>query len=63
VQTALSYVQCFDTIPACDRRTYGWTDGQTDGTAVVTTALAMRALRRAVKKANELKTKPISSED
>ena len=31
----------FDTIPACD--------GQTDGTAVASTALAMRALRRAVK--------------
>ena len=31
----------FDTIPACDR--------QTDGIAVASTALAMRALRRAVK--------------
>jgi len=44
----------FDTIPACD----GWTDGQTDrrtdrqtdGIAVVSTALALRTLRRAVKK-------------
>jgi len=35
----------FDTIPACDRRT----DGQTDGIAVDSTALAMRAFRRAVK--------------
>ena len=35
----------FDTIPACDGRI----DGQTDGIAVASTALAMRALRRAVK--------------
>jgi len=35
----------FDTIPACDRQT----DGQTDGIAVASTALAMRALRRADK--------------
>ena len=42
VQTALCYV----TIPACD----GQTDRQTDGIAVASTALAMRALRRAVKK-------------
>ena len=35
----------FDTIPACDR----WTDGQTDGIAVASTARAMPALRRAVK--------------
>jgi len=34
-----------DTIPACDRQTDGWTDG----TAVASTALAKRALRRAVK--------------
>ena len=33
------------TIPACD----GQTDGQTDGIAVASTALARRALRRAVK--------------
>ena len=32
-----------------DRRTDGRTDGQTDGIAVDSTALAMRALRRAVK--------------
>jgi len=32
-----------------DRRTDGWTDGQTDGIAIASTALAMRALRRAVK--------------
>jgi len=38
----------FDTIPACDRWTDGPTDGRTDGTAVASTALAMRALRRAV---------------
>ena len=35
----------FDTIPACDGRT----DGQTDGIAIASTALAMRALRGAVK--------------
>ena len=35
----------FDTIPACDRRT----DRRTDGIAIANTALAMRALRRAVK--------------
>jgi len=44
----------FKTIPAYDRqtdgRTDGRTDGQTDGIAVASTALAMRALRRAVKK-------------
>ena len=36
---------------ACDRRTEtdGRTDGQTDAIAVASTALAMRALRRAVK--------------
>jgi len=34
-----------DTIPACVRRT----DGRTDGNAIASTALAMRALRRAVK--------------
>ena len=34
-----------DTIPACD----GQTDGRTDGIAIANTALAMRALRRAVK--------------
>ena len=39
----------FDTIPACDRRTDGRTDGQTDGIAIAITALAMRALRHAVK--------------
>ena len=33
----------FDTIPACDRQT----DRRTDGVAVASTALAMRALRRA----------------
>ena len=42
----------FDTIPACDRRTERRTDGrtdrQTDGDAIALTALAMRALRRAV---------------
>jgi len=32
-----------------DGRTDRQTDGQTDGTAVASTALAMRALRRAVK--------------
>jgi len=40
----------FDTIPACDRQTDGQTDGQTHGVAVASTALAMRALRRAVKR-------------
>ena len=39
----------FDTIPACGRRT---DRRQTDGIAVASTALAMRALRRAVKMAN-----------
>jgi len=34
-----------DTIPACDRQT----DGRTDRIAVASTALAMQALRRAVK--------------
>ena len=33
-----------------DRRTDGQTDGQTDGIDVASTALAMRALRRAVKR-------------
>ena len=32
-----------------DRRTDGQTGGQTDGIAIASTALAMRALRRAVK--------------
>jgi len=32
-----------------DRRTDKQTDGQTDGIAIASTALAMRALRRAVK--------------
>jgi len=36
----------FDKIPACDGRK----DGQTDGIAIASTALAMRALRCAVKK-------------
>jgi len=36
----------YDTIPACD--------GQTDGIAVANTALAMRALRRAVTKAQQM---------
>ena len=52
VQTAPCYhAMCcrFDTIPVCDRRTDRWTDGQTDGIAISSTALAMRALRRAVK--------------
>jgi len=43
----------FDTIPECgrrtDRRTDRQTDGQTYGIAIASTALAMRALRRAVK--------------
>jgi len=39
----------FDTIPACDGQTDGQTVGRTDGIAVANTALAMRALRRAVK--------------
>ena len=43
----------FDTIPACDGqsdgRTVGRTDRETDGIAIASTALAMRALRRAVK--------------
>jgi len=39
----------FDTIPACDRRTEGQTNRQTDGIAVASTALVTPALRRAVK--------------
>jgi len=39
----------FDTKPACDRRTDGRTDRQTDGIAVAITALTMPELRRAVK--------------
>jgi len=39
----------FDTIPECDRWTEGRMDGQTDGIAVASTALAIRALQRAVK--------------
>jgi len=35
-----------------DRRTDGQTDRQTDGIAVASTALAMRALRRAVKRSS-----------
>jgi len=38
----------FDTISAWVGRTDGRTDGQTDGIAVASTALAMRALQRAV---------------
>jgi len=34
----------FHTTPACDGRTDGHTDRQTDGIAVASTALAMRAL-------------------
>jgi len=53
VQTAPCYMQSFGTIPACDRRTHWQTDRQTDrrtnGIAVASTALAMQALRRAVK--------------
>ena len=50
VQTAPRYTFCrFDTIPACGRQTDRRTDGQTDGIAVASTALAMRALWRAVK--------------
>jgi len=41
----------FDTIPACGGRT----DGQTHGIAVASTAFAMRALRRAVRRKNSLK--------
>ena len=39
----------FGTIPACDGQTDGQMEGRTDGIAVANTALAMRALRRAVK--------------
>ena len=44
VQTAPCYVPSF-----CGRRTDGRTDRQTDGIAIASTALAMGALRRAVK--------------
>jgi len=43
----------FDTISACDGRTDRPTDRQADGIAVASTALAMRALRRAVKTTNK----------
>jgi len=43
----------FDTIPAYDRWTDGQTDGQTDGIAVASTALVMRALRRAAQTVHE----------
>ena len=46
VQTDRATCSRFDTIPACDRRR----DRQTDGIVVASTALAMRALRRAVKR-------------
>ena len=49
VQRAPAMCRRFDTVPACDRQTDKWTDGQTDGIAVASTALAMRALRHAVK--------------
>jgi len=41
----------FDVVPACGRQT----DGQTDGIAIASTALAMRALRRAEKTVNDSK--------
>jgi len=44
----------FDTIPACDRQADGQMDGQTDGNAIASTALAMRALRRAVQITDDL---------
>ena len=47
--TVLRTCSRFDTISACDRQTDRQTDGQADGIAVASTALAMRALRRAVK--------------
>ena len=47
VQTAPTCSR-FDTIPACERQTDGRTDRQTDGIAIASTALAMRALRSAV---------------
>jgi len=39
----------FDTKPARDRQADRRMDGQTNGIAVASTALAMRALQRAVK--------------
>jgi len=41
-----------------DRRTDGRTDRQTDGIAVASTALAMRALRRAVKWVKTTRLRP-----
>jgi len=50
VQTAPCYVlSFFDTIPACDGQTDRQTDRQRDGNAIASVALAMRALRHAVK--------------
>ena len=45
VQTIPCNSRRFDTIPACDGRI----DRQTDGIAIASTALAMRALQRALK--------------
>jgi len=45
VQTAPCYVPSFGTIPACDRRT----DGQTDGIAIASTALALRRVVKTLK--------------
>jgi len=42
--TVLAMCRRFDTIPACDRQT----NGQTDGIAIASTALAMRALRHGI---------------
>jgi len=49
VETALCYIRAV-VLTQYWRVTDRQTDGQTDGIAVATTALAMRALRRAVKK-------------
>jgi len=47
--TVVRAVVLIDIIPACDRQIDRQTDRQADGIAIASTALAMRALRRAVK--------------
>ena len=57
VQTAPCTCSHFDTISACYRRKDGQTDRQTDGRAIASTAIAMRAIARC-KKYSQLVTTP-----